>query len=339
MNRALLFGAALVGFLSAPAIAQHAGHGDHDGHAMPSAAADPVSTPAPMAMPDAPPVPESPAVDPHAGHMMPMPTPSGSGEHVGHGTTFPTPPLAPPPPAALTGPDFAADDLFGARVMTPIRDAMLREHGGNTRSVILIERLEYAVADGDDGYAWDVQAWSGGDTDRFWFKTAGEGGTAHGLERGDAQFLWSHAVHPFWDVQAGLRQDFGRGPDRTHAVLGLRGLTPYWIHLDAALFLSTKGDVTASVEVTHDARLTQHLVLQPRVEAGFAAQDVPDLGEGAGLSTVEAGLRLRYAFAPEFAPYIGVDWQRAVGATADMRRAAGDSVGGWRLLVGIRAWF
>ena len=66
---------------------------------------------------------------------------------------------------------------------------------------------------------------------------------------------------------------------------------------------------------------------------------MPELGIGAGLSSVEAGLRLRYEFIPEFAPYVGVEYERKLGDTADFVRAAGEDVGGWALLIGIRGWF
>ena len=64
-----------------------------------------------------------------------------------------------------------------------------------------------------------------------------------------------------------------------------------------------------------------------------------DLGIGAGLSSVETGLRLRYEFVPEFAPYIGVGYERKIGNTADFARAEGEDVGGWSALVGVRTWF
>jgi len=61
-------------------------------------------------------------------------------------------------------------------------------------------------------------------------------------------------------------------------------------------------------------------------------------GIGAGLSTGEAGLRLRYEIRRELAPYLGVVWQRKFFGTADRARAAGDKSGGWRLAAGLRIW-
>jgi uncharacterized protein YhjY with autotransporter beta-barrel domain len=51
------------------------------------------------------------------------------------------------------------------------------------------------------------------------------------------------------------------------------------------------------------------------------------------------GARLRYQLSPLVAPYVGVEYERAFGDTADFRRAEGEDAGGWNLLAGIRLWF
>jgi copper resistance protein B len=75
------------------------------------------------------------------------------------------------------------------------------------------------------------------------------------------------------------------------------------------------------------------------VEANFSAQDVPETGTGSGLTDLEAGLRLRYEGRREFAPYIGVSWERRFGDTARFTRARGDSTGGFSFVAGVRTWF
>ena len=93
------------------------------------------------------------------------------------------------------------------------------------------------------------------------------------------------------------------------------------------------------IEGYYDQRITQRLILQPRAELNLAAQDVPENGIGAGLSDIELGLRLRYETAREFAPYVGVSWDRKLGDTADFARAAGEDPSSTSLVLGIRAWF
>src|SRR3546814_7732287 len=92
---------------------------------------------------------------------------------------------------------------------------------------------------------------------------------------------------PYFDAQAGVRQDFGPGPSPTQAVLGFEGLAPYWFEVEGALFLLDKGDVTARIEGSYDQRITQRLILQPIAEAEVAFQDVPARSIGHGPSSIE----------------------------------------------------
>jgi copper resistance protein B len=279
-------------------------------------------------------MPAKPVDDPHAGHNMPAADP-----HAGHGPAAPAPPVAPPPVAASSGPAHAADAVHGAEAMAEARQAMRAEHGATRTGKVLIDRFEYRATKGGDGFAWDAQAWYGGDIDKFWVKSDGEGAFGEALEHGEVQALWSRAIDPWFDLQLGLRQDFGHGPGRTHFAVGVQGLAPYWFELAAAAFVSTKGDVTARIEAEYDLRITQKLILQPAAEVELSLQDVPELRIGSGLSSAEAGLRLRYEFTPQFAPYIGVEYERGFGRTARFRRAEGERAGGWSLLAGLRAWF
>jgi copper resistance protein B len=223
--------------------------------------------------------------------------------------------------------------------MAEAREELRAEHGDMRVGKLLVDGIEARIRDGRDGYAWDAQGWYGGDIDKLWVKTEGEGEFGGAIEAAEVQALWSHAIGPFFDLQAGLRYDIRPRPDRGYLVLGVQGLAPYWFEVDAAAFLSSKGDLTARVEAEYDQRITQKLILQPRLAFDLAAQDVSELGIGSGLSTAELGLRLRYEIKPQFAPYVGVEYERSFGDTADFRRAAGEEVGGWSFLLGVRAWF
>lgn len=247
-------------------------------------------------------------------------------------------PSGPPPASAGSGPARAADAIWGVEAMRESREQLRDEQGGQTYFWFQGDRVEYRAREGSDGYLFDLQGYYGGDLDKFWFKSEGEGSFGEKIESAEVQALYSRAIAPFFDFQAGIRQDFAP-MDRTYAVVGIQGLAPYLFEVDAAAFLSDKGDLTARVEAELDQRITQRLVLQPRVEASFSAQDVPELGIGAGLDTVEAGLRLRYHFAREFAPYIGIDQEWRIGQSADYARAEGEDSSVTNYVVGIRFWF
>lgn len=261
-------------------------------------------------------------------------------DHAGHAAPSAASeiPLLPPPPEAFTGPAYAADAFVGSAIMARSRGAVAREVSGLPVFWLLADRVEYRARAGGDGYAWDVQGSYGGDLDKLWFKTEGEGSFGEDPEAAEAQALWSHAIAPWFDLQAGVRQDLA-GPRRTHAVIGVQGLAPYQFEIDAAAFLSTKGDLTARIEGEIDQRLTQRLILQPRAELALAAQDIPEKGIGAGLDRLELGLRLRYELAREFAPYLGVSQEWRLGESADFARAAGEDPDVTSFVAGVRFWF
>lgn len=255
-----------------------------------------------------------------------------------HGAMQMPMPDAPPPPAAGFGPARAADAIWGADAMRPSRAQLSSAHGGQALFWFMADRSEYRVREGRDGYLWDLQGFYGGDIDKFWFKSEGEGSFGEAIEAAEVQALWSHAIGPSFDLQAGVRQDVAPR-DRTYAVAGVQGLAPYLFELDLAAFLSDQGDLTARLEGELDQRITQRLILQPRAEIELAAQDVPELGIGAGIDTIELGLRLRYEFAREFAPYIGVEQEWKIGQSADYARANGEDPGVTNYVAGVRFWF
>ena len=122
-------------------------------------------------------------------------------------------------------------------------------------------------------------------------------------------------------------------------MLGFEGLAPYWFEVEGAVFVSDRGDVRGRLEGYYDHRITQRLILQPRAELKFAAQDVPENRIGSGLSNAELGLRLRYEIRREFAPYVGVSWDRRFGDTARYARADGDRATSKSIVAGVRVWF
>ncbi|MFD1189407.1 copper resistance protein B [Phenylobacterium conjunctum] len=237
---------------------------------------------------------------------------------------------APPPVPS----DHTADRDFDPAAMARARAVLRQEHGGMRYSQVMADSLEV----GDGAYAWEGRAWVGGDLTRAVFKTRGEGAEGERPDTAEVQALWSRAIGPYFDVQAGLRQDLGSGPHRTWALLGTEGLAPYWFDVQGAVFVSDRSEVLARGEGSFDLRITQRLILQPRAELEAAARDSDALGLGAGLTRAEAGLRLRYEVSRRFAPYVGLAWERKLGETASIARAAGEDVGGSRIVVGIRAW-
>ncbi|WP_156839116.1 copper resistance protein B [Novosphingobium aquimarinum] len=268
--------------------------------------------------------------DEHAGHdmtAMPAMQPTGTALPAGSAP-------APKPPM-----DHYADRQFPPAEMARARQKMMAEEGGQTLSQVMFNLAEYQVREGRDGYRWDGEAWFGGDINRLTLKSEGEGAFRDGVEAAEIQALYSRAIGPYFNLQAGVRYDFKPNPSRAYAVLGFEGLAPYWFEVEGAAFLSDKGDLLGRVEGYYDQRLTQRLVLQPRVELNFAAQDVPENRIGAGLSSAELGLRLRYEITRQFAPYVGVSYDAKSGQTARYARDDGEDPTTTSFVAGVRIWF
>jgi len=231
----------------------------------------------------------------------------------------------------------AADAYYDPDAMAQARERLYASHGAMPVGMVFGERLELQSNESDPLTLWEGQGWYGGDIHRGWIKTEGEYLKDAGrFEELELQALYSRAVAAFWNLQVGVRHDFRPDPTRSYLVAGLQGVAPYWFELDGALFLSDQGDLSARLEAEYELRLTQRLMLQPRLEANAAASQDRALGVGRGLATLEAGLRLRYEIRREFAPYLGVSWRRAFGDTAELCSGS-DSTGS--LVAGLRVWF
>ncbi|MBC7500831.1 MAG: copper resistance protein B [Herminiimonas sp.] len=203
---------------------------------------------------------------------------------------------------------------------------------------LLLDRLEMFRSSRSHGQTLDAQGWVGGDLDKLWIKVDGERSNGKlGATRTEA--LWDHAIAPYWGVQAGVRHDFGDGPKRTWAALGVQGLAPYWFDVQATVYVGQSGRTALRFEPEYDLLLTQRLILQPNVKVSLYGKNDPARGIGSGLSDVEAGLRLRYEFSRKFAPYVGVVYNRKFGATARYANESGQATGETRVIGGVRIWF
>ena len=203
---------------------------------------------------------------------------------------------------------------------------------------LLVDRLEQVDADHANFTAYDAQAWFGQNYERFVVKAEGEvdGGK---WQEASTELLWSHAIATFWDRQLGVRQDSGDGPNRSWLAFGVQGLAPYWFEVDATAYAGEGGRTALTLTVEYELLFTQKLILQPRVEANLYGKSDVALNVGSGLADATAGVRLRYEFTRQFAPYVGVEQAGKFGETADFVRAAGDETNDTRWVAGVRFWF
>ncbi|MGE0124457.1 MAG: copper resistance protein B [Dehalococcoidia bacterium] len=270
---------------------------------------------------------EPPATHQHGPPQPPAPTPTPAEDHSAHqaGEAGPLPPFIPP----VTDADRQAafPDVHGHTV-----------HDNAVNYFVLFDQLEWQTGSGSDAFSWDTKGWVGQDRNRLWFRT--EGDRAGGrTEQAQTHLLYGRAIARWWDVTAGVRVDTLPDTPRTALALGVQGLAPYWFEVEASAYVEPSGRTHVRVETEYDLLITNRLVLQPLVEFEVYGRADPERLVGTGLSTGELGLRLRYEFRRQFAPYVGVVWARKFFGTADQARAAGEDVAGARLAVGLRTWF
>lgn len=276
--------------------------------------------------PDAPPALRQ-ADDPHRHDQATPQTPTAppaqpSDEHAGHLAIQPLTPIPQITDAdrAAAFPDVAADAA----------------HRG-IHSLVLFDQLEWQTAESTDGLNWDGKGWIGGDRNRLWFRT--EGGTEDWrLGDAEAHLFYGRAFARWWDLVVGVRQDIRPGPARTWAAVGVQGLAPYWLQVEATGYVSQDGQAALRLKAEYELLLTSRLVLQPLVEVNLYGKANGAHGTGTGLGTTDIGLRLRYELRRELAPYIGLTWVNDFGDADDRAEAARDNPARRRFVAGIRLW-
>ncbi|KAF1690290.1 copper resistance protein B [Pseudoxanthomonas koreensis] len=277
----------------------------------------------------APPSVSTPAQTPAA---APASAASCTAEHAAMGHCTPRNPGAQAPREPIPVPT----DADRAAAFAPLHDG--HAHGGGIHNMVRFNRFEAWDADPGTGQAWEGRAWIGGDVQRLWLRSEGE--REHGrTASADLEAFYGRGISPWWDLLAGVRHDFNPGPSQTWAALGVQGMAPYKFEVAATAYLGEGGRSMLTAEVEYELLFTSRLVLQPLVEVEFMGRADPQRGTGSGLSTAEAGVRLRYEITRQFAPYVGVAYERAYGGTADHRRQAGEPVSDTRWLAGVRWWF
>ncbi|GAB3792158.1 copper resistance protein B [Dyella agri] len=235
------------------------------------------------------------------------------------------------PSADARSPDYSDGVDYGS-----MRDMDMRDNA--PLGMLLFDQLEAFHGKDSHGQAWTVQGWYGNDNDKLWLRSEGERSRG-GIENGDVEALWSHAVATFWDVQLGVRQELGDGPSRHWAAFGIQGLAPYGFDLEATGYIGPSGRTAARLRAEYELLFTQRLILQPEFEVNAYGQSDPARRLGGGLSDARFGLRLRYEIRREFAPYVGVVWTRRFGGTADFARDDRQAIFDRQWVAGIRIWF
>lgn len=210
-------------------------------------------------------------------------------------------------------------------------------HDGGINHFILAEEADITRFNGQLVANWEVQGWIGSDMNKFWWRTEGETKGPR-LEQSEFQALYSRNIATFFDAQIGLRHDI-RPDARTYAVVGFQGLSPLFFETEAHAFFGFKGDVLLRLRQSFDLRITNRFIVQPLVETDIYLTREPERLIAPGPAIIETGIFTRYELRREFAPYVALVFERRLGESSRLARAAGENPGGWSVRTGIRMWF
>jgi copper resistance protein B len=210
-------------------------------------------------------------------------------------------------------------------------------HDSETHFMLLGDQVEWHTGDGHVGINWDTKGWIGGDRNRFSFRSEGRREDGR-VDNSQTDLLYARMIGRWWELVAGVRQDLRPGDPETWGAIGVQGLAPYWLEVEATAYVGRFGRTRFRLELEHELLLTNHLVLQPQIEMEISGKAEPEHALGAGLNTIDSGIRLRYEIRREVAPYVGLSWKQRFFGTADLAKAAHDQTSGARLVIGLRAW-
>lgn len=230
--------------------------------------------------------------------------------------------------------------LLAALIAAPAaaQDAAMAVHGhdGGINNFTLVEEADLTRFNGKLVANWEAQGWIGTDMDKFWWRTEGETKGPR-LEQSEFQALYSRNIATFFDAQIGLRHDI-RPDARTYAVVGVQGLAPLFFETEAHAFFGFEGDVLLRLRQSFDLRLSNRLVVQPLVELDVYATREPERLIAPGPAIIETGIVTRYEVTRRVAPYVAVMFERRLGESSRLARAAGENPGGWSVRTGVRFW-
>lgn len=201
------------------------------------------------------------------------------------------------------------------------------------------DMLEYRMGDEENSFAWGFEAWTGNDELRFVWKSEGVKIEDGDFEELDNEIRLQKPVTDFFDGFVGVAASTPDGvPERYYGSIGVTGLAPQWFEVEAALYVSEYPYIGAEVE--YEGLLTNRLILTPSIEVSLPLADDPEREIAAGGGSVEMGLRLSYdLIGRSVSPYIGVNYERSFGGTADILRDHGHEVDELAGVAGINFMF
>jgi copper resistance protein B len=200
------------------------------------------------------------------------------------------------------------------------------------RTSLNVDQLEYQDSK-EKAITWDAFMFAGYDINKVYLYSEGEKPRDEKVSS-ETQLLYSRAITPYWDIQTGLEYDKTPENSKTWGVIGFQGLAPYFFETKTSLLFSNDGNIGLKMDAEYEALITQKLILSPSIGLTAYTKNDAEMEIGKGLSNLTVGTRLRYEVKREFAPYIGVEWSKNFGKTANYA-----SLDEAYFTVGLKFWF
>ncbi len=229
--------------------------------------------------------------------------------------------------------------LIGFMLITPAFAHM----GDDPLLTKFVSELEYLPNEADGALEWDIDAWIGRDLYKVWLKTSGEYADSE-VEQANIELVYSRAVYTTWDQQFGIRHDLepdDNGEARNWLSFGYIGTAPYYVNVDARIFVGEESSTQLLIELEKEIMLTQEWVLTPELDIVVNGRSNQTFAEGSGLAEIEFSLRLGYDHKAnrKFQPFVGFTSRQSFGATKRFEKLLGHSSNDIELMIGIHSWF
>ena len=212
----------------------------------------------------------------------------------------------------------------------------------------VMSEFEFLPSEADGALEWDIDAWTGRDLYKVWIKSSGElsksDGAGSEFEEANIELVYSRAVYTTWDQQFGVRHDFKPSPDgktRDWLSFGYIGTAPYFVEVDARIFIGDESSSQLLIELEREIMLTQEWVLTPELDIVANGRTNTQFNEGPGLAEIEFSLRLGYEAKGnrKFQPFVGLSARQTFGDTRRFEKLEGNKSGDFKAMLGIHSWF
>ena len=214
----------------------------------------------------------------------------------------------------------------------------------------VMSEFEYLPSEEEGVLEWDIDSWIGRDLYKLWVKSSGEfsrsgeDGTGSEVEQANIELVYSRAVYTTWDQQFGVRHDLKPDTDgnaRNWVSFGYIGTAPYFVEVDARVFIGEESSSQLLIELEREIMLTQDWVLTPELDIVVNGNTNELFNEGSGLAEIEFSLRLGYEANGnrKFQPFIGLVGHQTYGGTKRFEKVEGNKSGDIQAMFGVHSWF